>query len=100
MSGGSKIETTPKRHQPTDHGHSEHEKSFSVNSSPASEHRDSTNGPYPDIIDIAGMDYTPATGKTPIHNWMLKMEPLKNTHVDYITPGGGKWSGGYSFSIG
>ncbi|KAF8036725.1 hypothetical protein BT93_C2441 [Corymbia citriodora subsp. variegata] len=34
---------------------------FSVNSSSASEH-------YPDIMDIAGMDYSPAKRKPPIHN--------------------------------
>ncbi|XP_030544557.1 uncharacterized protein LOC115751024 [Rhodamnia argentea] len=34
---------------------------FAVNSSSSSEH-------YPDIMDIAGMDYTPAKRKPPIHN--------------------------------
>ncbi|KAL3747838.1 hypothetical protein ACJRO7_016623 [Eucalyptus globulus] len=34
---------------------------LSVNSPSASEH-------YPDIMDIAGMDYSPAKRKPPIHN--------------------------------
>ncbi|XP_057968307.1 uncharacterized protein LOC131157888 [Malania oleifera] len=48
--------------------HGGKEESFSVKSSPVSEHREATPGHYPDIIDIAGMDYTPARKKPPIHN--------------------------------
>lgn len=45
---------------------SEHRKS------PISEHRQSSAGEQcPDILDIAGMDYSPAKRKPPIHNWML-----------------------------
>ncbi|XXG52018.1 hypothetical protein AAC387_Pa03g0446 [Persea americana] len=41
---------------------SEHQKS------PVLEHRQSADEHYPDIIDIAGMDYSPAKRKPPIHN--------------------------------
>ena len=44
------------------------EESFSVSSPPVSEHWEAANERYPDILDIAGMDYTPARRKPPIHN--------------------------------
>ncbi|KAL5697782.1 hypothetical protein ACHQM5_028898 [Ranunculus cassubicifolius] len=65
---GSKVEPKQK-HQ--------HEENFSIKSSPISssssspsseQHGEATNGKYPDIIDIAGMDYSPARRKPPIHN--------------------------------
>ncbi|KAF5200968.1 hypothetical protein FRX31_009442 [Thalictrum thalictroides] len=70
-SEGTKVD--PKmNHQPTDHahGHGGNEENFSVksSSSPKSEHGEATTGQYPDIIDIAGMDYSPARRKPPIHN--------------------------------
>ncbi|CAL5374283.1 hypothetical protein CsSME_00007890 [Camellia sinensis var. sinensis] len=49
-------------------GLSEKEESFSVKSSPVSEHREASPEHYPDILDIAGMDYSPAKRKPPIHN--------------------------------
>ena len=44
------------------------EEIFTVNSSPVSGHGKATPEGYPDILDIAGMDYTPAKRKPPIHN--------------------------------
>ncbi|XAR66817.1 hypothetical protein NMG60_11013162 [Bertholletia excelsa] len=44
------------------------EKSFSPNSSSVSDHREAASEHYPDILDIAGMDYSPANRKPPIHN--------------------------------
>ncbi|KAK3026562.1 hypothetical protein RJ639_041148 [Escallonia herrerae] len=44
------------------------EESFSVKSSPVSFHREAASERYPDILDIAGMDYSPAKRKPPIHN--------------------------------
>ncbi|PIA45618.1 hypothetical protein AQUCO_01600084v1 [Aquilegia coerulea] len=69
-SEGTKVD--PKmNHQPTTdhaHGHGGNEENFSVKSSPKPEHGEATTGRYPDIIDIAGMDYSPARRKPPIHN--------------------------------
>lgn len=45
------------------------EENFIVNASPVSEHPEASPEGYPDIIDIAGMDYSPARRKPPIHNW-------------------------------
>ena len=42
-------------------------KNFDVES-PKLEHQVSTAESYPDAIDIAGMDYSPAKRKPPIHN--------------------------------
>ncbi|XP_034700319.1 uncharacterized protein LOC117925426 [Vitis riparia] len=44
------------------------EENFYVNASPVSEHPEAAPEGYPDIIDIAGMDYSPARRKPPIHN--------------------------------
>ncbi|KAL3535947.1 hypothetical protein ACH5RR_004408 [Cinchona calisaya] len=45
------------------------EENFSVNSSPLTQHQpETTFDHYPDILDIAGMDYSPARRKPPIHN--------------------------------
>ncbi|XP_059636552.1 uncharacterized protein LOC132278711 [Cornus florida] len=44
------------------------EENFSINPSPVTEHRQGSTEHYPDILDIAGMDYSPARRKTPIHN--------------------------------
>ncbi|KAJ4958635.1 hypothetical protein NE237_025746 [Protea cynaroides] len=56
-SGGTKIKPTP------------NEENFHVeSSSPISGHGKTDPEHYPDIIDIAGMDYSPATRKPPIHN--------------------------------
>ncbi|CDP10505.1 unnamed protein product [Coffea canephora] len=45
------------------------EENFSVNSSPSTHHPPETAlDHYPDILDIAGMDYSPAKRKPPIHN--------------------------------
>ncbi|KAI8570560.1 hypothetical protein RHMOL_Rhmol01G0044100 [Rhododendron molle] len=42
--------------------------SFSVDSSPDSDHREATRKRYPDTLDIDEMDYSPARRKPPIHN--------------------------------
>ncbi|XP_059635231.1 uncharacterized protein LOC132277389 [Cornus florida] len=39
-----------------------------LSSSSVSEHREATSEPYPDSLDIAGMDYALARRKPPIHN--------------------------------
>uniref|UniRef100_A0A5B7ARH7 Uncharacterized protein n=1 Tax=Davidia involucrata TaxID=16924 RepID=A0A5B7ARH7_DAVIN len=44
------------------------EENFSVSSSPVPKHREAAPERYPDILDIAGMDYSPARKKPPIHN--------------------------------
>ncbi|XP_052198559.1 uncharacterized protein LOC127805813 [Diospyros lotus] len=44
------------------------QESLPLNSSPDSKHRKAATEHYPDILDIAGMDYTPAKRKPPIHN--------------------------------
>nr|GMC65127.1 Auxin-induced protein like [Ipomoea batatas]GME20954.1 Auxin-induced protein like [Ipomoea batatas] len=41
---------------------------FSVNSSPETGHRETSNEHYPNVFDLAGMDYSPARRKAPIHN--------------------------------
>ncbi|KAF9614544.1 hypothetical protein IFM89_019207 [Coptis chinensis] len=63
---GTKISPTAKR--PTEEAPIKNEENFSVKSLPHSEQRETTTGQYPDIIDIAGMDYSPARRKPPIHN--------------------------------
>lgn len=45
--------------------------SFSVDSSPDSNHREATPERYPDTLDIDEMDYSPARRKPPIHNWSI-----------------------------
>lgn len=35
---------------------------------PAPEHHEAAPDRYPDVLDIAGMDYSPARRKSPIHN--------------------------------
>lgn len=65
--GNNKAEPTSKG-KSSGGGHSEKEENFPVNTSPVSEHRDVAHERYPDIIDIAGMDYSPAKRKPPIHN--------------------------------
>ncbi|KAM3270114.1 hypothetical protein P3S67_030020 [Capsicum chacoense] len=40
---------------------------FSVNSSPETGHR-KISSDHPDVLDLAGMDYSPAKRKPPIHN--------------------------------
>ncbi|KAF7153611.1 hypothetical protein RHSIM_Rhsim01G0051900 [Rhododendron simsii] len=42
--------------------------SFSVDSSPDSNHREATPERYPDTLNIDEMDYSPARRKPPIHN--------------------------------
>ncbi|XP_009774918.1 uncharacterized protein LOC107795902 isoform X1 [Nicotiana tabacum] len=44
------------------------EENFSVNSSPETGHRKTSSEHYPDVLDLAGMDYSPAKRKPPIHN--------------------------------
>ncbi|KAA8522931.1 hypothetical protein F0562_009354 [Nyssa sinensis] len=44
------------------------EEKFSVDHSPVSEHREVAPERYPDIFDLAGMDYSSAKRKPPIHN--------------------------------
>ncbi|KAF6147653.1 hypothetical protein GIB67_031644 [Kingdonia uniflora] len=44
------------------------EEELSVKPTPVSKHREPVPERYPDIIDIAGMDYSPAKRKPPIHN--------------------------------
>ncbi|XP_058113188.1 uncharacterized protein LOC131256163 [Magnolia sinica] len=62
---GMEIGATPGHHSSKEvNGNQEN---FSVKST-VSEHRLSTTKHYPDIIDIAGMDYSPARRKPPIHN--------------------------------
>ncbi|XP_010244740.1 PREDICTED: uncharacterized protein LOC104588495 [Nelumbo nucifera] len=59
---------TSKR-QKGDQGFGGNEENFSVESSPpVSERREASPKHYPDIIDIAGMDYSPIRRKPPIHN--------------------------------
>ncbi|XP_055824509.1 uncharacterized protein LOC129893041 isoform X2 [Solanum dulcamara] len=41
---------------------------FSVNSSPETGHRKTSSDHHPDVLDLAGMDYSPAKRKPPIHN--------------------------------
>ncbi|XP_059286150.1 uncharacterized protein LOC132039668 [Lycium ferocissimum] len=41
---------------------------FSVNSSPETGHQKTSSEHYPDVLDLAGMDYSPAKRKPPIHN--------------------------------
>ncbi|KAK4374891.1 hypothetical protein RND71_005568 [Anisodus tanguticus] len=41
---------------------------FSVNSSPETGHRETSSEHYPDVLDLAGMDYSPAKRKPQIHN--------------------------------
>ncbi|XP_019179598.1 PREDICTED: uncharacterized protein LOC109174816 [Ipomoea nil] len=41
---------------------------FSVKSSPETGHRETSNEHYPNVFDLAGMDYSPARRKAPIHN--------------------------------
>ncbi|XP_043700267.1 uncharacterized protein LOC122650981 [Telopea speciosissima] len=61
--GGTKMEQTLK------HPHlRSHENFRPVESSPVSGHGKVAPQRYPDIIDIAGMDYSPAKRKPPIHN--------------------------------
>lgn len=47
----------------------DHEKreNFSVKSPPVQ--LEAAPKHYPDVLDIAGMDYSPARKKSPIHNW-------------------------------
>ncbi|XP_057507843.1 uncharacterized protein LOC130790819 [Actinidia eriantha] len=65
--GGAQVRSTPEGKLNTEQK-SGKEESFTVSSPPVSEHWEAANGRYPDILDIAGMDYTPATRKPPIHN--------------------------------
>lgn len=44
------------------------EEILSVNSSPVSDHREAASKQYPDTLDVAEMDYSPARRKSPIHN--------------------------------
>ncbi|CAN4113117.1 unnamed protein product [Withania somnifera] len=41
---------------------------FSVNSSPETGHRKTSSDHHVDVLDLAGMDYSPAKRKPPIHN--------------------------------
>ncbi|KAH0652267.1 uncharacterized protein [Solanum tuberosum] len=41
---------------------------FSINSSPETGHRKTSSDHHPDVLDLAGMDYSPAKRKPPIHN--------------------------------
>lgn len=41
---------------------------FPVNSSPETGHRKTSSDQHPDVLDLAGMDYSPAKRKPPIHN--------------------------------
>ncbi|XP_004242715.1 uncharacterized protein [Solanum lycopersicum] len=41
---------------------------FSINSSPETGHRKTSSDRHPDVLDLAGMDYSPAKRKPPIHN--------------------------------
>ncbi|XP_077216907.1 uncharacterized protein LOC143851386 [Tasmannia lanceolata] len=59
------VEATPKNHSGDKFDRKQ--ENFSVKSA-TSEHRQHTPERYPDIIDIAGMDYSPARRKPPIHN--------------------------------
>lgn len=53
----------------TNEGQGEKEENFAVKfSSPVSEHPEAAPERYPDVLDIAGMDYSPARRKSPIHN--------------------------------
>ena len=61
-------------------GHGKQE-NFSVKSSPVQV--EAAPKHYPDVLDIAGMDYSPARRKSPIHNWS------KFSHISYTTSG---WS--------
>ncbi|KAK4369887.1 hypothetical protein RND71_009362 [Anisodus tanguticus] len=49
-------------------GQSGTSENFSVNSSPENGHRKTSSEHYPDVLDLAGMDYSPAKRKPPIHN--------------------------------
>ncbi|XP_010244867.1 PREDICTED: uncharacterized protein LOC104588576 [Nelumbo nucifera] len=65
--GGTEIDPKSKNH--SNKGFGGNEENFSVKSSPLpAEHGGATPEHYPDIIDIAGMDYSPAGRKPPIHN--------------------------------
>ncbi|CAI9787396.1 unnamed protein product [Fraxinus pennsylvanica] len=44
------------------------EENLPTNSSPVTEKQQPVAEPYPDIVDIAGMDYSQARRKPPIHN--------------------------------
>ncbi|KAK1403486.1 Auxin-induced protein like [Heracleum sosnowskyi] len=41
---------------------------FIVKSSPVVEQRQAPTKQFPDVVDLAGMDYSPARRKSPIHN--------------------------------
>ncbi|XXG64643.1 hypothetical protein AAC387_Pa05g2538 [Persea americana] len=61
---GVEVEVTAKKNSRTVGSNG---KNFDVES-PKLEHQVSTAESYPDDIDIAGMDYSPAKRKPPIHN--------------------------------
>ncbi|PSS08172.1 Auxin-induced protein like [Actinidia chinensis var. chinensis] len=65
--GGPKVWSNPEGKLNTKR-QSGKEESLTVSSPPVSEHREAINQRYPDILDLAGMDYTPARRKPPIHN--------------------------------
>ncbi|XP_017246289.1 uncharacterized protein LOC108217897 [Daucus carota subsp. sativus] len=44
------------------------QENFSVKSSPVVEQPEAAPKHYPDVVDLAGMDYSPARRKSPIHN--------------------------------
>uniref|UniRef100_A0A5B7API1 Uncharacterized protein n=1 Tax=Davidia involucrata TaxID=16924 RepID=A0A5B7API1_DAVIN len=66
--GGTKADPISKGKSSSSEELGREEEKFSVNSSPDSEHREATPEHYPDILDIAGMDYSSARRKPPIHN--------------------------------
>lgn len=63
MELNGKINTSAATKQREDNGKREN---FSVKSSPVQ--LEAAPKHYPDVLDIAGMDYSPARRKSPIHN--------------------------------
>ncbi|XP_074369679.1 uncharacterized protein LOC141711149 [Apium graveolens] len=46
----------------------EKQENFSVKSSPVVEQQQAPPKQFPDVMDLSGMDYSPARRKSPIHN--------------------------------
>lgn len=65
---GGKQGDHPKQNG-TNEGQGGKKENFAVKySSPVSEHPEAAPESYPDVLDLAGMDYSPARRKSPIHN--------------------------------
>ncbi|KAJ4950816.1 hypothetical protein NE237_027648 [Protea cynaroides] len=67
-SEGTKIKPTLKHHIGSYEGFVGNEEKFLAKSLPVSENGNVAPESYPDIIDMAEMDYSPARKKSPIHN--------------------------------